>query len=211
MAALKAYGVPEELIFVDRASGSTLERPMFVRVLKYAQHPGTELVVWNLDCLARTLEGILWVLNFFERRGVKLFSLTERVDLTTPMGKAMLQIMGVVAEPERNLIIERTNVGLARARERGEKGGRPIAMTPGRVEVADQLLRDGELGPEVRAAVKALPGPPVSRAAYYAWQKKWKAGEVGDVGTGESFRTVSVAYQSFGSGRSSRAQRWVAE
>lgn len=186
IAALKAYGVQEELIFVDRASGGTMDRPMFIRALKTAQHPGTEFVVWKLDRMGRTLEGIIDVLKLLESRGVSFFSLTERVDVTTPMGKAMLQMMAVVAELERNLIIERTKAGIARARERGEQGGRPIAMTPGRVEVADTMLRMGTRGAEVWEALKPLSDVPLSRAAYYAWQKRWDAGEIEDLDDGES-------------------------
>lgn len=178
VAALLAYGVPKELIFVDRASGSSLDRPEFINALRYAQLPGTEFVVWKLDRLGRTLEGIIEVLSLLERRGVQFFSLTERVDMTTPMGKAMLQMMAVVAELERNLIVERTKAGIARARERGERGGRPIAMTPARVEVADTMLRLGKRGNEVWDAIKPLSDVPVSRAAYFAWQKLWDAGEV---------------------------------
>ncbi|KAF0674468.1 recombinase family protein [Profundibacterium mesophilum] len=181
IAALKAYGVSEDLIFVDRASGGTMNRPMFIRALKTAQHPGTEFVVWKLDRMGRTLEGIIEVLNLLESRDVKFFSLTERVDMTTPMGKAMLQMMAVVAELERNLIVERTKAGIARARERGEKGGRPVAMTPARVEVADTMLRLGSRGNEVWQALKPLSEVPISRAAYFAWQKLWDAGEVTDL------------------------------
>lgn len=68
--ALKDYGVPEELIFVDRASGGTMKRPQFIKALRYAQHPGTEFVVWKLDRLGRTLEGILEVLNMLEQSGI---------------------------------------------------------------------------------------------------------------------------------------------
>ncbi|MBW3097824.1 recombinase family protein [Pseudohoeflea coraliihabitans] len=181
VAALRAYGVPEALIFVDRASGSTLDRPQFIRALKFAQHPGTEFVVWKLDRLGRTLEGIIEALALLESRGLKFFSLTERVDMTTPMGKAMLQMMAVVAELERNLIVERTKAGIARARERGERGGRPIAMTAARVEVADMMLRLGQRGNEVWEALKPLSDVPISRAAYFAWQKQWDAGEVTDL------------------------------
>ena len=181
IAALKAYGVPEELIFVDKASGGTMNRPMFIRALKSAQHPEAEFVVWKLDRLGRTLEGIIDVLNLLDRRGVKFFSLTERVDMTTPMGKAMLQMMAVVAELERNLIVERTKAGIARARERGEKGGRPVVMTPARVEVADTMLRLGARGNEVWQALKPLSEVPISRAAYFAWQKLWDAGEITDL------------------------------
>ena len=178
IAALEAYGVHPKLIFVDHASGATLNRPQFLEALKYAQSPDVEFVVWKLDRLGRTLEGILEVLAFFEKHGVSFFSLTERVDLTTPMGKAMLQMMGVVAELERNLIAERTKAGIARARERGEQGGRPIAMTPARVEVADTMLRLGKRGAEVWHALEPLADVPISRAAYFAWQKKWDSGEV---------------------------------
>ena len=186
IAALKAYGVPEDLIFVDRASGGTLDRPEFLKALRFARHPGTEFVVWKLDRMGRTLEGIIEVLNLLEGRGVKFFSLTERVDMTTPMGKAMLQMMAVVAELERNLIVERTKAGIARARERGEKGGRPIAMTPERVEVADMMLLQGKRGNEVWEALKPLSDVPISRAAYFAWQKQWDAGEASGLsGDGE--------------------------
>lgn len=180
IAALKGYGVPEGLIFVDRASGGTMDRPNFIRALRYAQHPETEFVVWKLDRLGRTLEGILEVLNLLSDRGVSFFSLTERVDVTTPMGKAMLQMMAVVAELERNLIVERTKAGIARARERGERGGRPVAMTPGRAEVADMRLRIGQRGEDVWKALIPLSEIPLSRAAYFAWQKKWDAGEITD-------------------------------
>ncbi|KIC39747.1 resolvase [Leisingera sp. ANG-M7] len=183
--ALKDYGVPEELIFVDRASGGTLHRPAFLQALRFAQHPGTEFVVWKLDRLGRTLEGVIMVLNLFEQRGLKFFSLTERVDMTTPMGKAMVQIMGAVAELERNLIIERTKAGIERAKARGEKPGRPIAMTPARVEVADMMLRSGKRGQEVFEAVKPLSDVKLSRAAYYAFQKRWDDGEIGSVDDGE--------------------------
>lgn len=184
--ALKEYGVPEGLIFVDRASGGTMNRPNFIKALKYAQHPGTEFVVWKLDRLGRTLEGILEVLNLLDGRGVSFFSLTERVDVTTPMGRAMLQMMGVVAELERNLIVERTKAGIERAKARGEKPGRPIAMTEERVEVADLMLQMGERGMTVFYKIKDLTGPPISRAAYYAWQKEWDEGRGGDAPQNET-------------------------
>lgn len=168
--ALKDYGAPEGLIFVDRASGGTMNHPNFIRALKIAQHPGTEFVVWKLDRLGRTLEGILEVLKLLDERGISFFSLTERVDVTTPMGRAMLQMMGVVAELESNLIVERAKAGIERTKARGEKPGRPIAMTEERVEVADMMLQMGERGMTVFNRIKDLKGPPISRAAYYAWQ-----------------------------------------
>lgn len=173
IAALKAYGVPEELIFVDRASGGTMKRPMFIRAMKTCQHEGSEFVVWKLDRLGRTLGGILETLETLTDRGVEFVSLTERIDTKGPMGKAMIRLLAVFAELERDLIRERTKAGIARARERGEKGGRPVAMTPDRVEKAKEMLAAGERGNTVWKAMQKIEGPKISRAAYYAWQQAW--------------------------------------
>ncbi len=184
IAALKEYGVPEEMIFVDRASGGTMDRPQFVTAMKYAQAEGSEFVVWKLDRLGRTLDGILETLKTLNDRGIAFVSLTERLDTTGPMGKAMLHIIAVVAELERDLIRERTIAGIERARARGEVGGRPRAMTDERIALAIEMLERGDRGAPVWKAVAELPGPKVSRAAYYAWQKQWDAdrdaGELGD-------------------------------
>lgn len=173
IAALKAYGVPEELIFVDRASGGTMKRPMFIRAMKTCQHEGSEFVVWKLDRLGRTLGGILETLETLTERGVEFVSLTERIDTKGPMGKAMIRLLAVFAELERDLIRERTKAGIARARERGERGGRPVSMTPDRVEKAKEMLAAGERGNTVWKAMQQIDGPKISRAAYYAWQQAW--------------------------------------
>ncbi len=174
--ALLNYGVPRELIFVDRASGGAMKRPQFIKALRYAQHEGTELVVWKLDRLGRTLGGVLDTLKLLSDRGVTFVSLTERIDTTGPMGKAMIHLLAVFAELERDLIVERTKAGIERAKERGDVGGRPKAMTPERVARAEDMLAAGERGNTVWKAMKELEGPPISRAAYYAWQKEWDAG-----------------------------------
>ncbi|MEX5600743.1 recombinase family protein [Pseudophaeobacter sp. C1-32P7] len=174
--ALLNYGVPRELIFVDRASGGTMNRPQFMKALKYSQHEGAEFVVWKLDRLGRTLGGVLDTLKLLSDSGIVFVSLTERIDTTGPMGKAMIHLLAVFAELERDLIVERTKAGIARAKERGDVGGRPKAMTPERVAKAEEMLAAGERGNTVWKAMKELDGPTISRAAYYAWQKEWDAG-----------------------------------
>ena len=74
---------------------------------------------------------------------------------------------------ERDLIRERTKAGIKRARERGERGGRPVAMTPERVEKAEEMLAAGERGNAIWKAMQKIDGPKISRAAYYAWQQQW--------------------------------------
>jgi DNA invertase Pin-like site-specific DNA recombinase len=171
--ALLNYGVPRELIFVDRASGGTMDRPNFIRAIQLCQHDGLELVVWKLDRLGRTLGGVLDTLKLLADRGVTFNSLTERIDTTGPMGKAMIHLLAVFAELERDLIAERTKAGIDRARERGEQGGRPVAMTAERVAAAEQMLASGERGNTIWKAMQQIEGPKISRAAYYAWQKVW--------------------------------------
>jgi hypothetical protein len=77
----------------------------------------------------------------FSRRS--LTSLTEKIDTTTPGGKLIFHLMGALAEFERDLIWERTNAGLAAARTRGRKGGRPKKLkTEGKVAMAQRMYAD---------------------------------------------------------------------
>lgn len=171
--ALKRYGVTEDLIFMDKASGGSMKRPNFIRAMRLAQHAGSEFVVWKLDRLGRTLSGVLKVMELLQKRDIAFISLTERIDTSGPMGKAMIRLMAIFAELERDLIRERTLAGIRRARERGETGGRPRGMTDDRVARAKELLADGARGTEIWRELKLMSGPGLSRACYYAWQKKW--------------------------------------
>lgn len=172
IAALEKYGIPRNLIFTDRMSGASSKRPGFAKALKMARHEGTEFVVWKLDRLGRTVMGIIETMQRFEEDGVRLVSITDKFDLGTPMGRAMLQLLAVFAELERDLIRERTIAGIERARERGENPGRPNAMTEERVALARQMLIEGKhIVKEILPAVKKLPGPPIAKATLYAWTK----------------------------------------
>ena len=178
IAALEKYGVPRPLIFTDKASGASIEkRRGFVRALRTAQHEGTEFVVWKLDRLGRTLSGILQVMELFHTRGVVFVSLTERIDTNGAMGKAFIYLAAVFAQLERDLIRERTVAGIKRARERGEQGGRPVGMTDERVARARELLGEGRRGNAIWNELRKLKGPGLSRACYYAWQKRFDAGQ----------------------------------
>lgn len=169
------YGVPEQLVFTDKLSGATSKRPGLIQALQLAQIPGTEFVVWKIDRLGRTVLGIIETLQLLERRGVQPYSLTERMDLSTPFGKAMIQFLAVFAELERNLIRERTMAGLRRAKERGDPHGRPAVMTAERVTLATQMLADRKhIEREILPALKELPGPAITRSPLYAWTKMQK-------------------------------------
>ena len=79
------------------------ETPCPSPLLKKLEH-GDTLIVWKLDRLGRSLRDLITMLDDLKRRGVKFSSLTEAIDTETPTGRAMWQMIGVLAELERSLI-----------------------------------------------------------------------------------------------------------
>ncbi len=92
--------------------------------------PGDTVVVYKLDRIARSLKDLLIIIERIEAVGAEFRSLTEHIDTRSPAGRMIFQIVGAFAEFERELIRERTKVGMAAAMRRGVKMGRPTAMTP---------------------------------------------------------------------------------
>ena len=125
--ALLAVGVDERHLFEDHASGSRGERAGLAKALAFVR-PGDCLVVWKLDRLGRSLPHLLATVNDLKTRGIAFRSLTEQMDTTTPQGEFLFHVFGALAQFERSLIQERVQAGLAAARRRGRRGGRPIAI-----------------------------------------------------------------------------------
>jgi len=131
-----------ERVFTDTISGAKNERPGLTEALDFLR-PGDVLVVWRLDRLGRSLKMLIETLTTLSERGIGFRSLTEQIDTTTPGGKLIFHIFGSLAEFERDLIRERTQAGLAAARARGRKGGRPKKLgTPGKLAMARSLYND---------------------------------------------------------------------
>ena len=108
------------------------------------QNPGRALIVWKLDRLGRSLRDLIAMLDDLRARGVKFHSLTEAIDTATPTGRAMWQMIGVLAELERSLISERTRAGVKAAQRRGVKFGRKVKLTPEQINHARKLIDKGE-------------------------------------------------------------------
>ena len=102
------------------------------------------LIVWKLDRLGRSLRDLISLLDDLKAREVAFRSLTESIDTTTPTGRAMWQMVGILAELERSLIQERTKAGRAAAKARGVKMGRTPSLSAPQVAHARKLLADGE-------------------------------------------------------------------
>ncbi len=83
------------------------------------------------------------MLDDLREREVKFHSLTEAIETATPTGRAMWQMIGVLAELERSLIVERTQAGMKEARRRGVKFGRKKKLTPAQIAKARKLIEAG--------------------------------------------------------------------
>ena len=134
-------GASCDRVFEDRASGARADRPSLTACLDYLRS-GDVLVVLDLDRLGRRAGELIRLVDELESRGVGFRALNASFDTTTPAGRAFLQIQAALAEMERNLIRQRVNEGLAAARARGRKGGRPRVMTLERLRYAQHLMAD---------------------------------------------------------------------
>ncbi len=139
--ALKAAGCVK--IFTDHASGALDRRPQLDRLLDQLR-PGDTVVVWRLDRLGRSLRHLIALSEDLGEREVGLRSLQEALDTTTATGRMFFAVMGALAQFERDLISERTKAGLAAARARGRKGGRPPVMTSRKIAVAREMYAQGD-------------------------------------------------------------------
>lgn len=140
-------------VFVDHASGKTRDaRPELVRCLEYVRE-GDVLVVASMDRLARSLPDLLSLVNDLGERGVSVRFLRESVTVTPkstdPMSTLLMQLLGAVAQFERELILERQREGIAQAKAAGVyRGRKPVAKS--KLDVVRQLVQEGT--PLVQAA-----------------------------------------------------------
>jgi DNA invertase Pin-like site-specific DNA recombinase len=103
------------------------KRPGLDRLCRGVARCEFDLVAaWSVDRLGRSLQDLVAFLGDLHAKGVDLYLHQQGLDTTTPSGKAMFQMLGVFAEFERAMIVERVRSGIARARERGTKSGKAI-------------------------------------------------------------------------------------
>lgn len=168
-ALLKA-GCSKDKIYDDTISSGKADRPGLKQALDQLRE-GDTLVVWRLDRLGRSLQELIALINNIHAKGADFKSLSEHMDTTTSTGKLVFQIFGSFAEFERNVIRERTNAGLAAARARGRKGGRPKLATDAakrkKIEVAKALHADTTNS--IEDICNTLH---ISRSTFYRWVEK---------------------------------------
>ena len=140
--ALLNAGVDVRQLFADKTSGVRHDRPGLQQALAYVQ-PGDCLIVWKLDRLDQSLPHLLQIVTTLHARGVAFRSLTEQMDTTTPHGAFLFSVFGVLAQYERALTQERIKAGLAAAKRRGKRGGRPQAISDEQLTAIQAALDGG--------------------------------------------------------------------
>ena len=121
------------------------KRPGLDRMLKDATRRQFDMIAaWFVDRLGRSLQDLIGTLGELHAAGVGLYLHQQALDTTTPAGRAMFQMLGVFAEFERAIIVERVNAGLARAKANGAKFGRPTVAAD--VEDRIRALRADGVG-----------------------------------------------------------------
>jgi len=128
MASQRGYEIVQE--YTDRISGVKAKRPGLGQMMADARRGRFDVVlVWASDRIARSVKHFLEVLDEFNRLNIEYVSFREQIDTGGPLGRAIVVIIGAVAELERNLIIERVRAGMRRARLEGTHIGRnPLTL-----------------------------------------------------------------------------------
>ncbi|MEM7768840.1 MAG: recombinase family protein [Pseudomonadota bacterium] len=147
LGAIEATGfaVQPRRVVAETVSGSVAarERKGFARLLDRLEE-GDVLVVTNLDRLGRNAMDVAATVAALDRMGVRVHCLAlGGVDLTSSTGKLTMGVINAVAEFERDLLVERTQAGLRRARAEGKAIGRPASLSPEQREEVLQRLGEG--------------------------------------------------------------------
>jgi DNA invertase Pin-like site-specific DNA recombinase len=142
MAAADRHGWNVAAVFKDEGISGAKgreKRPAFDRLCKAVTRREVEMVAaWSVDRLGRSLQDLVGFLAELQASRVDLYLHQQGLDTSTPAGKALFQMMGVFAEFERAMIVERTKAGMARARAAGARIGRPVLDMQTRRKIAER-------------------------------------------------------------------------
>lgn len=151
-------------IYQEKRSASKARRRPELELLLIELREGDTLIVWRLDRLARDMRELIRILDRVREAGAGFLSLTENIDLTTPMGKLMLHILGAFAQFEADSTAQRTKAGIAAIQERGLRYGAKPKLS---VAQAKKMVAEFRAGGWSKAAIGRKYGvSPVSVTNY---------------------------------------------
>ncbi len=146
-------------LFKEQLSSVATERLELERALDFVRE-GDVLVVTKLDRLARSVADLMAITEKLRHKGVELRILALNLDTSTPTGKLMLNLLGSIAEFERELMLERQREGIAKAKAEGKYKGR-VPTARSKADKVLALRADGKTPAEIQAALG------ISRASYF--------------------------------------------
>lgn len=172
VAALTAFGVPEPNIIIDKQSGKDTDRVGYQHLKRQILRRGDTLVIKELDRLSRNKSDIKRELEQFKEMGVRVKILDLPTTLTDfppeqawileMLNSILIEVLGSIAENERNKIRSRQREGIAAAKKKGTRFGRPLAPLPANWREVMAAVKAGEMRP-----VDAMRALGVSRSTYY--------------------------------------------
>ncbi len=149
MAAQRGYEIVQE--YTDRISGAKARRPGLDQMMADARRGRFDAVlVWASDRIARSVKHYLQVLDELNHLNIEFISFREQIDTSGPLGRAVVVIIAVIAELERNLIVERVRAGMRRAKLEGRSIGRPALVLD-----REAILRDRHRGQSLGQIARA--------------------------------------------------------
>ena len=120
--ALRKYGIDK--LFCEKMSGTKKNRPELDKMLSELSE-GDTVVIESLSRLGRSVKNLSELMERFNAQNIRLVSMKETIDTTSPTGRLLYTILSSLAQFERDILVERTTEGLKAARARGRVGGRP--------------------------------------------------------------------------------------
>jgi DNA invertase Pin-like site-specific DNA recombinase len=156
--ALEKYGCDK--VYSDNYTGSSSQRPGLLKLLKRIEN-GDRIVVQKIDRLGRSIQHLIELMQLFKDRNIEFISIMDNIDTTTAQGRLIFHIMATIAEFERELIKERIIDGIANARRKGVKFGRPAVMNEDKWILLKEYQKQGINKAEIIHRLE------ISNASYY--------------------------------------------
>ena len=141
-AGKRAWAISKE--YIDEGyTGSNTKRPAFTAMMADAKKRKFDvLLVYKLDRLSRSLKDLITTLDDLKSMGIDFISYDNGLDTTTPTGRLIFNVVGAVAEFEKDIIRERVRAGLENAKRKGKRLGRP-PVSSRLVDEAKKLRSEG--------------------------------------------------------------------
>ena len=175
--ALKVFGVPEQNIIIDKASGKDTEREGYQYLKRQILRNGDTLVIKELGRLSRNKNDIKRELEEFKKMGIRVKILDIPTTLTEfppeqewildMINSILIEVLGSIAENERNKIRSRQREGIEAAKKKNVRFGRPAVEKPDNWDTVMAKVRSGEI-----KAVEAIQELEISRSSYYRLLRK---------------------------------------